>query len=643
MLQPTNIVSTFIGEKFTDQKITDEESARSAIKSVYDRIGADDTVDLELTAVRPTETGTTYYIFNQVAGDVFVYGASVKVIVDKEGSVTGLVSAILPKVELAKAENWEIDAARAEEIVKKECEENGNADVETVEGSTEQTIIAVPKVAQRYQYAWVVYTRNFDNDSEMAYLAHYVDEGGEYLYAIPIAEPHNADAEAGDKAAFDFDKFEQSTWKGTLTLHDGTTKEAEVPVLIDKSDNSVILADGKRKILCADHAKWEYEDTLSPCVSPDNSFNNVDLLAYDTFIKVWDFFDGIGWTGPDGEGTPTVLLMNYVDSNGNPVDQAMYSGRQNGFQVFKFNRLNPDGENMDIVAHEFTHCITSTAMTVNLYLNDMGAINEGMSDVIGNLVEMLIANKPESAWLLGDSSGVGTLRSMKDPHEFQQPEFRWDTYYAPSVKTGTLTNDFGGVHVNSSLLNIVSYKLDKAGMPPDDQLYFWMNVAFAMSPRTDYSQMAQLLPWCMQQSGYSQYVDAIKAEIGEAGYTNLEAPSTVPDGSAKVTIDYNAQDLIDKGFVRLTLIPVGSDKEIMSWPSPDTTTAVWMVPAGKYTALATIGADVLSDCANYGYKDGTWQLMADDQTESDTIVLESGQTLELPNQGLPLTLDEVSK
>lgn len=644
VLDPKAVVSTFIAEKFSDQKITNEDEALAAIKSVYNRIGADDTTDLEITAIRPTETGTTYYIFNQKAGDVLVRGASVKVIVDKDNTAIGLVSAILPKVGLAKAETWAISAAEAEQIVVKQCESNGHAGVKVQSDATEQMLIPFKDAAERpqYQYAWVVYTPNFDTSSEMHYLAHYVDADGRYLYAIPIAEPHNADAVAGDKANFDFEKYEQSTWSGPVTLHDGSTKEIEVPVLVNKEDNTQILADSKRKILCADYADWTFEQTLSPRINTSGSFDNTELLAYDTFVKVWDFYDSIGWTGPDGEGTPTLLLMDYVDENRKPIDRAYYSGRQEGFQTFAFNRLNPDGENMDVIAHEFTHGVTSTAMITIIYLNDPGAINEGMSDVLGNLVEMLLVNKPESAWLIGDSSGVKTLRSMKDPHAYQQPEYRWDTYYAPNVIKGTEVNDLGGVHVNSSLLNVVSYKLDQAGMPAADQVYFWMNVALAMTAYTDYEQLAQLLPWCMEQSGYAQYNEALKTAISEGGYASLQEPSSPPAGSGKVSIKYSASDICDNGLVRFTLISAESNAEIDSWPTAKTYQATFYVPAGDYSCHAFIGSALLQNCKHYVYSGDSWIASNTSLTDGPKIHVEEGKTLELSAQGLPESVDALS-
>ena len=648
LLLGKNLVSTFIGEKFYDKKVTNDEEALDAVKSVYDRIGADSSTNLEITAETNTETGYTYYTFNQVAGDVFVNGASVKVITNKDKEVVGVVSAILPNTQVANAEDWQISQQQAEQLVVEQCASNGYKGVEPIKDATEQTLIPIQNRNNNYQYAWVVYTNNYLGNSEMAYLAHYVDADGSYLYAIPISEPHNADAQAGDKANFDFDKYTQDTWTGNVNLHDGTTKEITVPVLVDKETNTQILGDAKRKILCADYAEWDQKETLAPSTSNDATFNNVDLLAYDTFIKVWDFYDGIGWSGPDGDNTPTLLLMNLVNKDGEPYDSAFYSGRTNGFQLFAFNRLNPDGENMDIIAHEFTHCVTSTAMTTNLYYNDMGAINEGMSDVLGNLVEMIEVNRPETAWLMGDSSGGPVLRNMKNPHEHQQPEFRWDVYYTPPVTTGTETNDNGGVHSNSSMLNIVSYKLDQAGMAPEDQVYFWLNVALAMTPTTDYDQMAKLLPWCMEQSGYPQYKDVLVKAIEEASFPQAEAPATPAKGTGKVTLSYPSLDIAEQGVIRLSLYPKNaSSTGIDTWPTANSTEAICFVPAGEYYALFHVGSDAFANCDTYSYTSDGWKKVETSDVEeiSDdkaTITVEDGKTLELPATGLPETLEQIN-
>lgn len=67
-----------------------------------------------------------------------------------------------------------------------------------------------------------------------------------------IAEPHNADALAGNITAFAFDKMEEAEWTGTIEHFDGREEEITVPLMKDTETGRTVLGDLKRKILCAD-------------------------------------------------------------------------------------------------------------------------------------------------------------------------------------------------------------------------------------------------------------------------------------------------------------------------------------------------------------------------------------------------------
>jgi len=112
-----------------------------------------------------------------------------------------------------------------------------------------------------------------------------------------------------------------------------------------------------------------------------------------------------------------------VDEDGEPVDNAAYIGEQRGFQAFEINDAFGDGSCSDIIGHEFTHCVTGKSMSGNKYENDFGAINESISDIMGNLIEMSFGDSPGGEWIFSERHGNGAIRSMKEPHVFKQPAF----------------------------------------------------------------------------------------------------------------------------------------------------------------------------------------------------------------------------
>ena len=85
MLDSGNPVTTMISEPFYEN-VTDENAALDALGSVMEQLGCDDTTQLVLDTIRPTEDGLTVYTFLQQAGDLAVNGGAAKLIVDSDGT-----------------------------------------------------------------------------------------------------------------------------------------------------------------------------------------------------------------------------------------------------------------------------------------------------------------------------------------------------------------------------------------------------------------------------------------------------------------------------------------------------------------------------------------------------------------------------
>lgn len=114
---------------------------------------------------------------------------------------------------------------------------------------------------------------------------------------------------------------------------------------------------------------------------------------------------------------------------------------------------------LDICGHEISHGLTSFTADLD-YAYESGALNEGFSDIFGTCIEFY--GKPSMAnWLIGEDIGY-VIRSMSNPNYYQQP----DTYLGDYWYTGS--DDNGGVHTNSGVLNYWFYLLSEGGSGTND-------------------------------------------------------------------------------------------------------------------------------------------------------------------------------
>ena len=336
-----------------------------------------------------------------------------------------------------------------------------------------------------------------------------------------------------------FDYMERQQWTGTVTGVDGAKQALTVPVMRDMRTGVWYLGDPERKIAVGDFASLAYGEEQLQLIHRDRNegWNDEDLITYANVIRVWDFYAAMGWTGPDGHGTPLLLLRNMCEENGEPIFNAAYLGQGDGWQCFAWGEDTYLGQGLDVIAHEYTHCVTETAMGANLYMDDYGAINEAISDILGNLCEAVCANEKSSEWLVGEDAGL-VMRDMLDPHAFGQPEYVWDLYYAPNAWTPGDANDMGGVHANSSILNRVAARLcEEYGMSLTDAMNFWISAVCGMTPRTNYFRMPALLEWALETSGNGAFRQALQncVEDGRMAASARE-PETLPDGTRLVRL-----------------------------------------------------------------------------------------------------------
>ncbi|MFS1511268.1 M4 family metallopeptidase [Chengkuizengella sp. SCS-71B] len=197
----------------------------------------------------------------------------------------------------------------------------------------------------------------------------------------------------------------------------------------------------------------------------DNVFNSsYDRAAVDAHYYaglVYDYYlEKFNRDSFDNQGAPIRSTVHFGQGYNNagwlgePLNQMMY-GDGDGVNWLPFSG------SYDVIAHEITHAVTDRTANL-LYQNQSGAINEAMSDIFGVLAENWAGLGPD--WLMGEDIYTpnipgDALRSLADPTLFGDPDHMNDFVQLPNTREG----DWGGVHINSGIINKTAYLLSEGG------------------------------------------------------------------------------------------------------------------------------------------------------------------------------------
>lgn len=483
---------TFLNGRYYDGRIEDQEDAVASLQGIAGLLGLGAGSDFFCEyGEKNNNTGYTYYTFKQRYGEGTMENRTLKVFIDPEGYAAGLSSSFVPNLGYAEPVDW-VAPQQAETVI-----------TDTVYPGKNITVYSeyTQKVAVTYNEtiysAYAVYTDNFTQagqDAGLPYLVSYVNWDGTYIdtYATSVL----SGIETDQTASAYFEGMKPSTYTGTVWLQDGSSTSITVPIAYDAEKECYYLMDVDRKIAVADRTMFFDQGFVSFSSSSDGqTWDNNHLLAFYNYIRVYDFFANMGIYSIDGTGAPILVCCDWLDDYGEPFDNASSSGILRGWAVFSMSDANHFSEAVDVIAHEFTHGVSGYMRGGDIYMNHTGAINEGFSDIMGNVVEMSLGATTDTQWLIGEMSGR-VLRSLSDPLLSSNPIELGGQYYAPPVPPSEVDNeknDRGGVHINASLLSQMSYKLYQYGMSLEEESRLWFTCMGLITPKSDYNEIYEAL------------------------------------------------------------------------------------------------------------------------------------------------------
>jgi len=193
--------------------------------------------------------------------------------------------------------------------------------------------------------------------------------------------------------------------------------------------------------------------------SNNNWSNPTAVSAHNSAGLTYEYFKNThSRNSIDGAGGTIISIINVTDDDGSGLNNAFWNGKAmfygNGNQVFL-----PLAGGLDVGAHEMSHGVTQH--TANLeYKDQSGAINEAMSDIVGCMVD-------REDWQLGEDIipanspyfPTGFMRDMANPHNggSSLDDNGYQPMHTNEMYTGS--DDNGGVHINSGIINHAYYLL----------------------------------------------------------------------------------------------------------------------------------------------------------------------------------------
>ena len=397
-----------------------------------------------------------------------------------------------------------------------------------------------------------------------------------------------------------FADWDADIYEKTVLSYSEQIVDISIPVMIDPETGDRYLGDKDRLIFCVDMEDLNNLDDRkdsTPINMDENLYSDGELLTYYLFVQVYDYFAEKGWWGPDGSRTP---IMIQFDTSGENRNNASYASFQDGFHIFNFSVDDGAGQSIQVIAHEFTHGVSATNH-VGDYENETGALDEALSDLIGNAVEADIRqwNISENAW----------LNAFRRAHKYEHAVYIWDEFYTPPTDHPDSENDLGDVHHNSNVISVLAWRMYEAGMTAREVFDFWFTFDLTLTPKTDFSETAVKAGWIAEIAGLSEYAPMIHQAVEDMRLTEKSLPVYLPEHQGMIVFE----NPLEVSNVKVRFFDPLHDTDFTTWPIAGTDTIAGVFSSGTFWVISVEEVDGESAVV-WNVSEGRWNM-----TDSDTL------------------------
>jgi len=557
---------------YSDQKVTDAESAIQSMNDLSDLMNFSDTIDsFEVTRTNQVDENV-YYRLQRYHDQYPVYGQEFVISTDEAGNILSLSSGNTTITEWASEILVTEDDAR--NVASAHCGGSfGQGELMFYVADNNSSA----RLVWRFTGANVVF----------------VDAGsGEVLTSF--SSMNTAYYEAAGIGIPDEDVYREIPLNLARNDCDTSDSSDDIYLFYDYSRN-IYYYDAQHTVL--DRAT--YRDSCNLLSGTDTIFGDgveseqKAVSLYEKLSIVYDFYkEYVKITSYDNNGGLIIALVDENYQNGyNAYNWGpdVWYNELTTFLAFGSNRTYH--KQLDIVGHEFTHAVQHATVSGGVACEkETGALMEAYSDVMGEIIEL--HSTGTSNWC------ISNLRNISDPSNTGDPEI----YHGENWYTKWQTDDDNSiyVHQNSTVMSHALYKMYSRGLcSAEDMAVFLYKAWQHMTATGDFQQYSNCLFLAATEMNMrDQQREIISTALKEAGIEN----------DWLVNVSFEVRDAITNRSLRLEDGAIVSDIQISMVPENDRPDKPLLLTSKKLITTAVLNGDEDYQTFDYSIPYGKWSV-----------------------------------